>query len=358
MAEESTSTPEPSNERTAQQWAWQFLRRNPEYLMAYEMLSALTWEQFSQLQFLIAQAQNLLVSDLFLDEKIIRTIDIRFFESEGLEMLDEKIKETIGEYIDRTSNFPGLEEKIIFRVSKRYWLETYCLVEWRDPLKFLEVDIDTAAHMWRYTPFIELGTVATPWLERIKGIDSEGFKPLKRSKRGKGYELNDQMVRGADGSIFMRSATVWGDDYVTPSLGVTEVDIRFDLEFPLDFQLKNAEKELLKQYSLLIKANILEKTPKHVDRFGLYQEYIMILDEYNNGADINKLALKFGDGIVEKVVRWKRKNNSVPVPERGLINPGRPSDDREKITEGVRQKLVRAIKLRDQNYKKLAFLRC
>ena len=188
----------------------------------------------------------------------------------------------------------------------------------------------------------------------MSGVDADGFRPIGR--RGRSFnadsarvEVKFPMVKGVDGSMFIRSATVWGNDYQLPQLEVSEVDVRFDLNLPLAFQIKQAKAELEKHQKLLRGAKIVDRYPSQADKNGMYREYLLILDRLKAGATPTSLALEF-EPVVEKRVRRSKKQKSV------LFNPASPLDDYEKITSKVRQKMVRALRLRDRDYKALAFL--
>ena len=214
--------------------------------------------------------------------------------------------------------------------------------------------------MWAHHPFVEWGLASAPWLTSLDGVDTDGFRP----SRGRGRSFNASsarvetkgpMVRGADGNMFIRSATAWGHEYELPELGVSEVDIRFDLNLPLAFQIKQAKAELEKHKKLLRSAKIVDRYPSQADKNGVYREYLLILDRLREGADPTSLALEL-EPVVEKRVRRRKRQNTEPVPISVLFNPASPLDGYEKITAKVRQKMVRALRLRDRDYKSLAFL--
>lgn len=56
---------------------------------------------------------------------------------------------------------------------------------------------------------------------------------------------------------------------------------------------------------------------------------------------------------MEKQVRMPQ--NTEPVPVKVIFDPANPLHDTEKITETVRQKMVRALRLRDRDYKVTSF---
>lgn len=359
MSKQHTTPSESGHSRTAQQWAWQFLRRNQEYVAAYELISSLTQEQFHQLSCLAARRKGLSVGEDLLDESVICTLDIRFFDDKYLEDLDDP-GETVEEYRAKAAEIMETDEQLELIVSQRFWLETYCLRSWIDPVKNTELDAETAAGIWAHHPFIEWGLASAPWLPLLDGVDLDEFRPRPRSGRrfnasSKRVETKGPMVKGADGNMFIRSATVWGHDYELPVLGTSEVDVRFDLNLPLKFQIARAKEELQKHQKLLRNAKILSSYPGQADRHGIYQEYLLILDRLKEGATLTSLTLELKP-VIEKKVRRRRGKNTEPVPVSVIFDPANPLHDKEKITESVRQKMLRALRLRDRDYKALAFL--
>lgn len=107
---------------------------------------------------------------------------------------------------------------------------------------------------------------------------------------------------------------------------------------------------------LLQSAGLLDKPLRQVDRNGIYQEYILILDRLNDGANPVSLTLELDDQVFEKVERWVKKDNSDAIPVKSIRNRAKPAARYEELTAPVRQKIVRALKLRDSGYKTLAFL--
>ena len=112
MSQPHTTLSKPEHNRTAQQWAWQFLRRNPEYVAAYELLSSLTQEQLNQLSCLVARCKGLLLSEDLLNESVIGTLDLRFFDDKYLEDLDD-LGETVEEYRAKASEILGADEQLV-----------------------------------------------------------------------------------------------------------------------------------------------------------------------------------------------------------------------------------------------------
>lgn len=355
----STASKKPVDKRTPQQWAWQFLRRNPKYIEAYALISSLTMGQYAQLQGLIALQKGLDIDDSYFDEEVIDSLDHRFFETDRY-LPAEDSNETKGRNPDKAVNRKFIEDPLSIRVCQGFFLETYCLNRWLDPTRFLEIDADVADTLWDHHPSIEWGLAYAPWLSQMDGANSRNFRPVHRV--GRSFNVSSErveslgyMVRGADGKMYMRSPTVWSRDYELPKLNISEVDVRFDLNLPLKIQIKCAEAELKKHQGLLRTSKILDRHASQVDKNGAYEEYLLILDRLSEGATTDSLTLEIEPVEMRTIRRYKGKKTE-PMPKRVLVDPTDPLRDKEKITESVRQKKVRALRLRDNDYKVLAFL--
>lgn len=358
MAKKNTKSSEKLQARTPQQWAWQFLRRNPDYIASYALISSLTKEQYAQLQGLIALQKGIAVEDSYFDEAVIDSLDLCFFEAERWHPA-EASKEVSEQYRKKPVSQRDIDAAQI-KVSNRFLLETYCLDRWLDPIKFVELDADFAAKLWVHHPSIEWGLAYAPWLTQMEGVELKNFRPVPRVGRSfnasaERVESHGIMVKGADGKTYMRSPTVWSPDYALPVLGVAEVDVRFDLNLPLKIQIKRAEAELKEHQNLLRSSKILDRHASQVDKNGAYEEYLLILDRLSEGATTVSLTLEI-EPVEMRTIRRKKGKKSEPIPKRVLVDPTDPLRDKEKITEPVRQKKVRALRLRDRDYKVLAFL--
>lgn len=347
---------------TAQQWAWEFLRRNPEYRKAWELMSSLSSVQTEQIGYLIDKCFNTLLTDSLIKFDVVCTLDLRFFDQSQLSDFEGFEGDgTLGAYRDHISKFDDFDPSSLPPVSDLFFLGRYCLKRWVDPNQSLANDPAAASDLWAYEPYCAAGLEHAPWMESAVDLDKLNFHPLKKSGRsGKKkttiIEAVGPLVKSDNGSVFLRSPSIWGHDYKGPNLRVEEVDIRFDLTMPLAFQLKQAEAALEKQHELLSKAGLLHDLPKAIDRNGIFQEYLHVLDSVTNGATPMAITreTKSLQAKLKRTVMNKR--TGLRVRSEVFRDPSNESADHEKITEGVRQKISRATRLRDHGYKALAFL--
>lgn len=357
-----TSPKRAASNLTAQQWAWEFLRRNPEYLEAWKLMSPLSAVQTEQIGYLVDKRLHALSHDSLIKFDVVCTLDLRFFDQSQLSDFEGFEGDgSLGAYRDHISKFDRFDPSSLPPVSDKFLLGRYCLKRWADPRKSLASDPAAAADLWVYDQHRAAGLEHAPWMESVVDLDRMNFHPVKKSGRsGKKkttiIEAVGPLVKSDNGSVFLRSPSIWGHDYKVPNLKVEEVDIRFDLTMPLAFQLKQAEAALEKQHELLSKAGLLHDLPKAADRNGIFQEYLHVLDSVTNGATPMAIAreTKSLQAKLKRTVMDKR--TGLRVRSEVFRDPSNESADHEKITEGVRQKISRATRLRDHGYKALAFM--
>jgi len=345
---------------TAQQWAWQFLRRNLKYREAWTFLSSLSPEQQQQLQYLIEMRNHTLINDAVIDLDVVRTLDWKFFDQKYIAELDFK-DTTLAAYLDDYSGFDDFDLKVIPPVSDQFQLETYCLQRWLDPDRMVTINVATAAWIWNYNQHKVAGLEHSPEINAIMDAENKEFRPLQKSSgtgKGKARKIgvSGPLVKGADGNIFLRSPTIWGHDYEVPTLQATQVDIRFDLAMPIKFQINQAKAALETHLNLLSKGGFLPEGPKSLDKNGSYSEYLRILDRLAEGAnsmDIVRDTKNLPSRLRRSTIDQRTKAR---VHHKVFFDPNDRSADQGKITETMRQKMVRAIRLCDYGYKALAFM--
>jgi hypothetical protein len=115
--------------KSAQQWAWEFLRRNPDYQDAFRKMHALSQEQKAQICMMVAGNEG-----HQLDEEIVRSLDIEFFDTSDMTGYGDKQK-TVGEYLDQSQRVREFlkEPEVYFSYSRKFRLETYSLTTWYEP---------------------------------------------------------------------------------------------------------------------------------------------------------------------------------------------------------------------------------
>lgn len=347
--------------KSAQQWAWEFLRRNPAYRDAFRRLTEQSPEQFGQLA-KIAVGEG---SDQ-LDEEVVRKLDVRFFETSVLIGFKEK-QTTVGEYIDQSQRIrDSLDEpEIDLTLAPNFKLETYSLAKWYDPE--VELQENDVADMWHpHIPF-ELGLTPAPWafahsVDNASAIDKYSGWPVRTSEKDITPKVDKRrrkspcqlstpvpLVKGVDDSIFL---TFHRD--VAIHLNQTQAGFIFDLSLPVDFQLSQA-KEILEQHQdALVRGGFVQSLPKQADRFGTFSEYLEILDLLATGLSHLDIAKKI-DGLIT-ASEWRhdpKANRLVKVPK--IVSRSKHGAPVNELTQAVRKKIERAIGLRDHGYRALAF---
>lgn len=325
-------------------------------------MSSLTPVQTEQIGYLIDKRLHTLLHDSAIELDVVRTLDLQFFDQRQL--IDFEGGEgdgSLGAYLDHISKFDGCDLDGLPPVSDQFLLGKYCLKKWADPHKSLKTEPTAAAELWAYEQHQLAGIEHAPRMEFIVDLSNKSFHPVVKSGRSgkrktKTIEAAGPLVKGENGSIFLRSPTTWDRDYTVPSLKVEEVDIRFDLTMPIAFQLKQAKDALKKQHGLLHKAGFLPEFPKTADRNGIFQEYLHVLDSITGGATRMDITRETKSLQVKLKRTVMDKRTGLRVRSEVFRDPSNESADHEKITEGVRQKISRATRLRDHGYKALAFM--
>lgn len=346
---------------SAQQWAWEFLRRNPDYQDAFGKLRTLSVEQKAQME-MIAEGDE----DLPLDKEVIRTIDIQFFDTSV--MLGYKVEQkTIGEYMDQTQRLRDAmnEPETKLWIAPKFKLKTYSIAAWFDPSD--EWPQDVADTMWGHTTQVELGLTPAPWaagqsFETENEIDDSVGWPVRDSETGIKNKVDKRrrkaprrarsgvpVVKGTDGSIYLLT-----HKDVNLDLDQTQACAVIDLNLPIGFQLNQVKIFLEEHQEALTRGNFVQRLPKQADRFGVFEEYLKILDLLQAGASQLDIATEL-DGLVERTIAWKRdptSNQSKPVKR--MTSRSKPDDSVNELTQAVRKKIERAIHLRDHGYRALA----
>jgi Family of unknown function (DUF6499) len=357
-----TGTQRAASNLTAQQWAWEFLRRNPEYREAWKLMSSLSPAQTEQIGYLVDKRLRTLLHDSLIKFDVVCTLDLRFFDQSQLSDFEGFEGDgSLGAYRDHISKFDRYDPSSLPPVSDKFLLGRYCLKRWADPHQSLATNPAAAAALWAYEQHCAAGLEHAPWMESVVDLNQMNFRPVTKSGRSgkrktKTIEAVAPLVKGENGSLFLRSTSIWGHDHKDPGLKVEEVDIRFDLTMPLPFQLKQAKAALKKQYELLHKAGILLELPKTADRNGIFLDYLHVLDRIHDGAtamDLTRETKILNETVAGSVMN---KRTGHRVVSRVFRDPLDERADHGKITEAARQKILRALRLRDHGYKALAFL--
>lgn len=348
--------------KSAQQWAWEFLRRNPDYRDAFQKLASLSPEQMSHLGSAFSPE-----SERENDQAVLRSLDLHFFDTSRL-IGFKKSQKTVGEYFDQSKELRDKynEPDVSLYLAEKFSLETYSLVSWFDPAD--EAIAEVAASMWHYAMPIQLGLERMVGLEHISFEDQkfsgEGMYPFpptphtqvvdrKLDKRRRRSPLPSPhmlpIVKGVDGHVFLEP--------IDTSLRInqTQVGLAIDLRFPIEFQLNFARGILEQQQEMLARGGFVQRLLKHPDRFGVFAEYLKILDRLDSGFSYLDIATEI-DGLV-KDGKWKHDSVSNKLKFiKTMASPRKPPNTSiNMLTQGVRKKIERATHLRDYGYRALAF---
>lgn len=345
---------------SAQQWAWEFLRRNPDYRDAFQKLTALSIQQKEHLNMYQVEEENQKINI-----KVFRSLCIYFFDTSQM-IGYANTQKTVGDYLDETQEMraPLGESGNYLPVAKKFKVENYSLAKWCDP----EVDLNgsESAAIWRHINLMSFGLKRRPTLDNFKTTDEisdetgwHGWPyrsievPLKkadgRMRKQTESDVLLGMYRGIDGRAFAPSGEL--TEFSVPE---TQAVAIFNLDLPIEFQLKRIKAQLQRHQEDLIKSGFVQSMPKQADRFGMYTEYLEILDLLNAGRTHLDIAKKI-DGLTT-INDWKldpKANKLVKVPR--VVSRSKGGTKINELTQAVRKKIERAISLRDHGYRALAF---
>lgn len=352
-----------ATEKTSQQWAWEFLRRNPTYRDAFGKLAVLTPEALWHLE----TAGEATAESVDVDVDVVRDLDIHFFDTSGMVGFKPEQK-TVGDYMDQTQRLrEAMQEPLLeLTVARKFTLETYSLAGWYNPAA--ELSAEDFDEMWFHQTIVDTGLERASWADERRSFlevmdETEHLGWPSRPPKQKVVEKVDRRrrgapklemhamqgaLRGADRRVFVRHKTV---EHV---LGATHASAVFDMSLPVDFQLARVT-EFLKQHQKdLAKSSIISAPTVHADRFGNYSQYLQILDMLDAGMSHLDIAKEL-DGV-RSINEWRRdpKANQL-VKVQKVVGRSKPGASVNELTQSVRKKIERALSLRDHGYRALAF---
>lgn len=352
--------------RSSQQWAWEFLRRNPTYRDAFRKLAALPAEH----RLHISMCDGGVDDERGAVETIVRQLDVQFFDMSRMTGFNAE-QRTIGDYLDQSQKLRDRqgEDDLCLTVAKKFRLGTYSLSKWYDPST--EVASRDVAGMWKHEIPKQFGLSHVPAADRRQSIDEQveetgwlGYPPLparigstrkidKRLRKSpvQGTAGMTEIFRGSDGRAFARSGST-----VPDSLTATQVYAVFDLALPVDFQLDSLRMVLENHQRILVDSGFVQNPPKHVNKFGAFAQYLEILDMLDAGMSSLEIAKRV-DGVttVNDWVRDAKANKLVKVER--VVGRSKLNAPINELTQAVRKKIERALSLRDSGYRGLAFNR-
>jgi Family of unknown function (DUF6499) len=349
--------------KTAQQWAWEFLRRNPEYRDAFQKLNSLNPEQRKQIEIYSTGMDTDKV-----DDEIVLALDVRFFDTSQLLGYTGKQK-TVEDYIKQSFEMRSVlaNPEVTLTVAEKFTLEKYSITRWCDP----DIDLTLAElkELWSHKILLKRGLTRFPAADGFKTDDeisdgsgwygfsvSEGravSAPEKADKRLRKLPKQDVwsgLRKGTDERAYKAA-----EDKIELSLTETQVGAVFDLRLPLEFQINGIRAALQRHHDDLVQSGFVHNSPKQADRFGAFSEYLKILDMLADELSHLDIAKKT-DGRLTTKNDWNRDpkaNKLVKVSK--VVSRSKPGDSINQLTGSVRKKIERAISLRDHGYQALAF---
>jgi hypothetical protein len=356
-----TDTPTTTKTITAQQWAWEFLQRNTDYLDAFQKLAALSPEQFVFITVLEEEVQQI-------DEVSIRSLDLEFFEMNSMTGYQDSQK-TVGEYFDQSQKQRDslYEFDVSLQVAKAFRSTTYSLTRWCVPNTKLTAS--EAASIWHHEVSLELGLVTAPKadgmltdfetrMEMHKSglaftMSADEVASLKVDKRVRKSPIHSsvgmvEVFRGVDGRTYMRNRSL------QKRLERQQVNATFDLRFPIEYQINQIKSVLEQHQNALVQSGFIKSLSKQADKFGNYAEYLKILDLLKEGKSHLDIAIELDGLTTKKSSARDVKTNKIKSISK-VVNHSKPLASTNELTQAVRKKIARAIHLRDHGYRALAF---
>jgi hypothetical protein len=332
-----------SKKFNAQQWAWEFLRRNESYRLSWQLMSALNEAQWK----LVADLERNTAEP---DEETFSSLDLRFFDLKFLDLLSPE-DTTVGSYLQRTSKIKGLPKTVDFKFNYMHTCRRYGLAFFVDPE--LQVDAALAKDMWfheldsarmiTYVPHMDDAYRSAPLRQPVNKID-------RRQKSQPAY-VGDSipLMRGVDGKHYVQSESQWRRERLR-NLEDFELEITFRADLPVEMQILQATEMLAEYQTQMIEAGFVADLKTRVTGY-VFQEYVQILDLLSEGLNAIEIAqrLKSLSKRVNKVIdkrTGKLKDKTYFIDARESEKP-----PHSVLTQDTRKKMERAIALRDGGYR-------
>jgi hypothetical protein len=346
-----------SVERTAKQWAWMFLRRNPNYRDAFSAMSSLNPDQKRFLHALIYG--QIFESDMYLG--VLETFPTRIFDPKYLKGLKKK-HHTLFDYLkdigaynpEFVREWGGISEHLQLFLLEKFRLESYAVKQWIDPER-TELSDEDELNFGYLNPTIEHALIRLE-INQTQTTQNLGFPECTPPK--------EFLTVGRNGILFFnaRLAKKWqaalqkvsGDGHLakadpTQSDSNTLADATFDLSLPIKAQIDAVKKKLDEHQKALQDAGVIEKLPSRKDRDGIFSTYIKILDLQADGMNDFEITAELKSLSDESYLDAQGKT------QKSYSDPrAKDRSTAEEHAVGVRKQIQRARHLRDHGYRSLA----
>ncbi len=345
------------SQRTAKQWAWQFLRRNQNYRDAFSVMSQLNSEQNCFLQALICGQ----VFEFDMHLKVLETLPATIFDAQNLSGLKSEHK-TILDYLNAIGAYDeafkaewgGAAEHLHLVVSDKYRLQTYVMSRWIDP-SLEELTNADEKSFGCLVPKIEHALVQLSVRTSHAKLHSDSLevtfprKFLRTGKNGTQF-FNARLAKkwqGALQKIAGHTSLAKADPTQLDSDALA--DVTFDLSLPIKAQLNAVLADLEVQQSALKDAGLVAELPARSNRDNVFSTYIAALDLREKGLSDLAIAKQL------RALEDETYTDAQGIKRKSYLDPKKP--DRTEVqehTSGIRKQLERARHLRDSGYRSLA----
>lgn len=311
------------------QWAWQFLRRNPDYRKAYTAYVSLTPAQKALAEYITTGEADGFDPDHFepLPDSMVE-ISFRVDSLEHEHVVFQAVADGArGLHVDE-SHFSKFKFKVIRNFSRAH----YGISEWRDPNSRDNLSNSEAEQLWdlEVPHMARLGKVNVALVDILAQTGNahvKGMHELEPTKREGVWKIpNTDFLVAEDYSVFLLSEV---DDREVSDLADTEVRVDFDLAKPIEWQINLIRNMLLHRRQHLVLSGLIKKARKHaVGRESVYSRYLELLDKLEHVGSASGVA-------------------------KNLVDPD-DEDYLEKINK-CQDAIAAAIELRQSGYLALAF---
>lgn len=348
-----------NSQRTNKQWAWEFLRRNPQYRDAFKKVRDLNPGQITELRKLQIGI------DPWSDEiHYIKDLHIEYLDKSRL--IDFKVDFSfIGDYVAHCKALQRSNSEDLPKIylSQKFKPNSYLLTHWLD----CEMDItaEEAEEIWTHQPFTQCGvsTGFTDLTDRLEENTIHKTNDWEITRNNNLIErIDDQrkrktalkskiipIIKGFDGKSFIKTPIV------RTNLKDSELCYVFDLSLPIEFQIDSLRKSLKIQQEFLEQSGVIQEIRKETGAAETLTRYIEIIDLLDMNKSIIEIAAHIGEVKCSK--RWSRNKDGSGV---SLVSetykPNMNEGKWKSKTTNTRQSINRAILLRDFQYRALAFI--
>lgn len=267
---------------THKQWAWEFLRRNADYREAFREISKLSTAQQRALHWLERPFNSVYDGELF------GSVHTQFLEEPSSKIArwgEALLNELESDFPQSEDDYSEYRLNMRLRLKPKFSRLTYCVSGWKDPTE-TPISKEDAEQLWTFSP----STLAAVYEIRKLKVPSHSFigeaehVPVPLPEQ---VALVDSQFLRTETSLLKRPA-VQRTSLALPAL--PEVQMTFDLNKPIEMQIRYAKRFLDEQRKTLIDAGVLIDPRSRLPKKSLYPIYLDLLDGLDQFPDAAALA--------------------------------------------------------------------